>query len=271
MTYDARERSAEDGRPVELYTFTRGVVASRYTSADRTQLVAANTYTAAVIKRGRLEQSAELNRRALKLTVARDFPIAELFRVSPPSDAVAVVLQRFHVDDDQVATLWTGRVMNVSWGSDVGQATITCEPLDASMRRTGLRRLYGRGCPHVLGGPGCNVDLATFAVAGTVTAVGPFTVTAPEYATQPDGYFDGGVLAYAIGGTTERRYIVAHAGSVLTLDRRALGLGVAAVAQAMPGCDHTLATCHDKFDNSANYGGQPFIPTKNPMGGDPVY
>lgn len=273
MTYEAAETSAQDGRPVELYTFTRGTVAQRFTSADRDQAVAGNTYTAAVIMRGRLEQTAEMNRRALTLTVPRDFPIAELYRVSPPSDPVAVLLQRFHLGDvdAQVATLWTGRVMNVAWGNDLGQATITCEPLAVSMRRNGLRRLYGSMCSYVLGGPGCRVSLPALAVAGTVSAVSGVQVQAPEFGALPDGHFDGGVLAYEVGAVVERRFIVAHTGSTLTLDRRPLGLDVAAVAQAMPGCDHTLATCHDKFDNAPNYGGQPYIPKKNPMGGDPIY
>ena len=38
-----------------------------------------------------------------------------------------------------------------------------------------------------------------------------------------------------------------------------------------PGCDRTLATCTAKFGNSANFGGFPFIPTKNPFGGSPIY
>jgi len=31
------------------------------------------------------------------------------------------------------------------------------------------------------------------------------------------------------------------------------------------GCDHSVSTCAARFDNLANYGGFPFIPTKNPF------
>jgi hypothetical protein len=31
------------------------------------------------------------------------------------------------------------------------------------------------------------------------------------------------------------------------------------------GCDHSVSTCAARFGNLANYGGFPFIPTKNPF------
>src|SRR5688572_3840577 len=126
MTYDARETSAAAGAPVELYTFARGTTLWRFTSADRDQEPPdGETYLAAVIKRPAIEQGSEMNRSGLKLTVPRDFPIAELYRVSPPSDVVAMTLRRFHRADAEVAVLWTGRVVNVAWTQDLAQAVIT--------------------------------------------------------------------------------------------------------------------------------------------------
>jgi len=271
MTYDARERSREDGRPVELYTFARGTTVWRFTSADRDQVVGGDTYLAHVIQRNSIEQGSEMNRSALKLTVPRDFPIAELYRIAPPGDVVAVTLRRFHAGDGELATLWVGRVVNIAWSADASQATITNEPIYTSLRRNGLRRIYGRMCPHVLYGPACRASPAAFGVAGTVTTLGPASATAAEWGALPIGHFDGGYLEWPEGGGIERRFIVAHTGGTLTLDRRAPGLAAGAVATAFPGCEHTLAVCHDKFANSNNYGGQPFIPQKNPFGGDPIY
>lgn len=273
MTYEAAETSADAGRPVELYTFARGTTLWRYTSADRAQVVGGDTFAPAVIGRSRIEQGAEMNRSALKLTVPRDFAIAELYRVAPPGDVVAVTLRRLHLSDadGELATLWTGRVVNVAWSNDGAQATITCEPIYTSLRRTGLRRMYGRLCPHVLYGPACKANPAVFAVPGTLTATTGLTLTAAAWGAKPVGWFDGGFIEWAEGGGTERRFIVAHSGSTLTLDRRAPSLAVGAVATAYPGCEHTLEVCDDKFDNILNNGSTPFIPTKNPMGGDPIY
>ena len=32
-----------------------------------------------------------------------------------------------------------------------------------------------------------------------------------------------------------------------------------------PGCDHTLQTCHGRFNNAENFGGFPWIPRRNPF------
>lgn len=31
------------------------------------------------------------------------------------------------------------------------------------------------------------------------------------------------------------------------------------------GCNHSVVTCKDKFNNVNNYGGCPFVPTRNPF------
>lgn len=269
MTYSARETSLASGAPVELYTFARGTTLWRYTSADRDQEEGGNTYLAAVIKRPAIEQGSEMNRSGLKLTVPRDFPIAELYRVSPPGDVVAMTLRRFHRGDSEVATLWTGRVVNVAWTQDLAQANITLEPIYTSLRRAGLRRMYGPQCPHVLYGPLCRAPAV--AIPGTLTAATGFTVTADAWAALPVGWLDGGYIEWPEGGGTERRMIVAQPSGTLTLDRPALTLAPGAVVDAFAGCEHNLTDCDAKHDNTPNYGGTPFIPTKNPFGGDPIY
>ena len=37
-----------------------------------------------------------------------------------------------------------------------------------------------------------------------------------------------------------------------------------------PGCTKSRAVCKNKFDNLNNYGGFPWIPTKNPFGGSSI-
>lgn len=272
MSYEAQETSDTGGKPVELHIFARGSTLTRYTSADRDQEVAGNVYTAANITRGAIEQGSEMNRSALKLKVPRNFPIADLYRVTPPTDTVVYSLQRFHAGDGELATLWTGRVVNVAWSADFGQAVITLEPVFTSLRRNGLRRVYGAQCPHVLYGPACGVNKAAHQLDVVVDAVSGSTLTASEFGAAPVGDFDGGFLEYdQAGGVVDRRFIYAQPGATVTLASPAYGLPVGAGARAFPGCDHSLATCAGKFSNSDNYGGTPFIPQKNPFSGDPIY
>ena len=50
-------------------------------------------------------------------------------------------------------------------------------------------------------------------------------------------------------------------GTALILDRDLdAGVSPGLRAIAIEGCDHTLATCHSRFDNSANFRGEPFLP-----------
>jgi len=274
MTYDARERSPDQGRPVELYTFNRSYMGWYFTSADRDQVVETQRFLATPISRSNIEQGSEMNRSGLKLRVPADFPIAQLFRVAPPTDVITMTLRRFHAGDGELAVLWTGRVVNVKWDADLTAANIELEPVYTSLRRTGLRMCYGRQCPHVLYSPtGCRVNAEAFRVDGTVANVAGNVLTAAAWAAKPVGHFDGGYIAWDVApGIEERRWVVAHQDGDLTLASSAAGVEVGAVVRAYPGCDHTLGAggCQ-KFGNVVNYGGTPFIPTKNPFIGDPIY
>lgn len=274
MTFDAREKSAQDGKPVELYAFTRGAIVWRYTGADRDQeLVPGTVYASAVIRRSNIEQGAELNRSALKLTVPRDLPVAALFHVAPPSDAITLVLSEFHAGDPdaEVAVRWIGRILSVVFrGSD---AEITLEPVGTSLRRTGLRRAFQRQCPHVLYGPRCKVDPALYRIEGEVVAVSGLTAEVAEADALDDGYFEGGFFEWEIAtGVYERRFIFTHVGAELTFDSPPLGLAATDPARFYPGCDHSLGPngC-GRFNNHDNHGGTPYIPLKNPYGPEPVY
>lgn len=270
MTYDARESSRESGAPVELYEFARGSVIERYTSADADVPIGADTYTAAALQRGHIEASAERARNAISISCPRDFPIAELFRVAPPTEIITLTLRRRHRDDSEIVVVWMGRVLNCEWQGAV--ARLNCEPVITSMRRIGLRRKYQRQCPHVLymQGPGqCGVDKADHANATTVTAVSGLVLSVAALATKP---WPGGFVEWTTpGGEIERRFITARSGLDLTLSQAFQGIAASDSVVVYPGCDHTQATCSSVYANGENYGGFPFIPLKNPFDGTPVY
>lgn len=270
MSFDTRERSIQDGRPVELYTFARGASVWRYTSGDRDVVLLGNTYAARAIRRSEIESTNEKARLGLRVTAPRSLEVADLYRVSPPTQAVTLVLQQYHEGDGEVATLWTGRILAVSFTGP--QAEIACEPLYTSIRRIGLRRLYQRQCPHVLYGPACRVQREAFRVDGTVGAVAGQVVTVAAASAYAAQHFAGGYLQFLVAaGVPERRFILEHSGAAITLSSGASDIPVGAAVSLFPGCDHSAATCAAKFSNAANYGGFPYMPTKNPFGGDPIY
>jgi len=271
MAYSTRELSVADGRPIELYEFRREGQLWRYTSSDSPVTFSAVTYEPVVIDRSTLEQGSEMNRTSLSLTVQRDLPVVELYQAGPPSDVITLTLRQLHIDDNEARLLWSGRIITVTtW--DQGRAKMTLEPVYTSLRRNGLRRIYQRQCPHLLYGVDCRVSNAAFRVVGAATNVSGLVIQMNEAAAFPVNWFSGGYLEWLIAvGIYERRFIESHNGASLTCTVTPIGLTVGTELRVYPGCNHLLATCNSKFNNAINYGGMPYIPTKNPFDGSPIY
>ncbi|MGD9599938.1 MAG: phage BR0599 family protein [Steroidobacteraceae bacterium] len=270
MTYDAAETGLQTGAPVELYEFTHGTTVYRYTSADTDQVFAGNTYAAVPLSRSTIEATQEIARGALNLTCARTLPVLQLFNPLPPSEVIGVVVRRYHRGVSGSAVIWMGRVLNI--GLDGLQASIRCESVYSSIKRPGLRRLYQKQCPHVLYSEQCGVDRSAFKISRAVTLINGLQITLADMGAIASGYLSGGYVEWPTGGGTfQRRAIREQIGAVLTLNFRPQGLAVGTIVDAYPGCDHSLATCISKFGNGLNNGGMPYIPTKNPFDGSPIF
>lgn len=267
MTYEARETSAQSGEPVELYEFQRGPNFYRYTSADSDVVFNSAAYTAVPLSRSSIEATQEIARGALNLTCARTLPLLAIFNPVPPSDVIMLTVRRFHRGDAEAVVIWMGRVLNVGWSGL--QASIRCESVYSSIKRPGLRRMYQKQCPHVLYSAQCGVDRDAHKVTAEVVTVSGLAVTVDSLT----GNFGGGYIEWEPQpGVIERRAIRSNSGAVLTINFIAPNLAPGASVDVFPGCDHTLGAggCAG-YGNTPNYGGMPYIPTKNPFDGTPVY
>lgn len=272
MTYDAREISADLGAPVEIYEFTRGAYRLRFTSADAPVVYVGQTFAPMPITRTSIEAGLEAVRATLTVTVPRTMEVADWHRVAPPADVVTLTIWQRHLGDpnNEFAVIWRGRVVSVDFQG--AAAEIACESVYTSIRRAGLRRAYQRTCPHVLYSGECRASSTAFETVGTIGSVAGLVVTSAVFGALASGYLVGGFIQLPrISGQFERRGIVAHTGSNITLSQATEGLIVGAVFSVFPGCDHTMPTCSSKFSNLPNYGGMPYLPTKNPFDGSPVY
>ncbi len=270
MTYDAKETSSYGGSPVELYEFKQGPVYYRYTSGDAMATYLGQAYQPASIRRGSLEQGQELNRTELVINAPRDLSVADLFRVYPPTEVVLLTIRRQHRNDSDTAIIWQGRLLNVMWRDS--EAELTCESINTSLRRIGLRRKFGRQCPHVLYGVQCRVNQLSYKTSGTITAISGNTVSAAAFAGYADDWFSGGPIEWLRDdGVLDRRMITAHTGDTVTLSAPFVGLAIGHSMDGFPGCGHSLAICDSKFGNGINYGGWPFSPASSPFGGKTVF
>lgn len=154
--------------------------------------------------------------------------------------------------------LFKGRVGTVD---KVGRTTATVTVnsdlvlLDMQMPR----RLYSPSCPHVLYDSGCGLNKASFEANGVVQAGSTNTTINWSGA---NSNFAQGRLIWNTGANEGASCNVKSASTgVLTLSYPLDTVpAVGDTFTVYYGCDHTMATCKNKFNNLANFRGTPYIP-----------
>ena len=272
MSFEVIELSTFGGAPVELFEFQTDSEVRRYCTSDENVTFGGAVYDGTYpIKRTKIEASQDEGRSPIKVTASADLPFALNYVSNPPSSIATLSIKAYHQNDtdSQAVILWLGRVTNVKFDGD--EAIVRCEPVFSSLKRPALRRMYQTSCPHVLYGTACKVNKTSLQLITTITTNDSQVITNASISGQPDGYYTGGFVMWDDNGKIARQTIKSHVGSVLTLLNPMFGLVTGKSITIFPGCDHALATCINKFNNVDNYGGFPYIPTKNPFGGNSIF
>lgn len=265
MSYAAIETSTQDGSPIELYTFAQGTRFWRFTTAPDTVTYAAVEYVPSSITRDRIKQTSDVLKDSLKLEFPRGDAFANQFLGFAPDIVTTVTVMRGHAGDNEFIPYWKGRVIAaVASGNRI---ELACESVFSSIRRPGLRARYELTCRHALYSARCGVNLEASQTTGVTSGVSGVTITVPAAAGFAAGYFTGGMIKAPDEST---RFIVAHTGAVLTIQRPIADLSVGATVWLYPGCDHLRSTCASKFGNLDNFGGFPWIPIRNPYDGSSI-
>jgi hypothetical protein len=125
------------------------------------------------------------------------------------------------------------------------------------------RNLIQSTCGNTLYDSVCGLIRATYAVTSSVTSASTAAVIYASGLAQTAGYFSQGVIQFTSGANSGlKRTIKTHAsGGALTMilyfpSAPAIGDTFTVV----PGCDKTMATCKNTFNNLANYRGMPYVP-----------
>lgn len=248
-------------RPVWLYEFTRLGETARFARAGSDVSAMGHTWQARAVTHTRFMRTGVIGRAQTEI-------------VFPQSDDWAQRYRRGGAYVDNALTVWHGFLNDPDGefvvkfrGRVVGsRAALTRIVLVGENRMTEQRRkarpaVMQKLCRHALYHGGCGLNIANFETAGTVTTLVGQVATVAEAANQPDGYYSGGVLTY----NGVRQSIARHSGSSLKLfgsvpdlDADLAATGAVSVTIA-PGCTLTRATCNDRFNNLANFGGFPWI------------
>lgn len=163
----------------------------------------------------------------------------------------------------------SGLLGMVSMSGAAITATLTPEPHLANSQIAALA--WQRTCNWTLYGPGCGLNRATYAHSTTIDSLDAsarmitlFTSPSASATYFRDGYVkhmpSGVLLPIAqsdLGGAGGK--------TRLTLNFWFAQLSAGDALTAYPGCRHTVADCHSKFNNKANFGGFPAVPNRNPV------
>jgi hypothetical protein len=99
-------------------------------------------------------------------------------------------------------------------------------------------------------------------VVGLVTSVANNQQFTSSSVTKSTGYYDGGLLYWETGANAGRTMEVKQqvGSTVFTFLRAYRPPQIGDRFALYPGCDKTITTCRDKFQNAVNFRGEPFVP-----------
>ncbi|MGC1547219.1 MAG: phage BR0599 family protein [Rhodanobacter sp.] len=254
---------------IELYNFAVGTNVYRYTNALTPVAYLSQNYQAVAITRSAIEMSTDLEKAQITVTVPLSLTLLDYFRPVAPLQKVLVTILRTQRGAATASTIWSGALANVE--SNQHTVTLTVQSRFAAQANNGLRQKWQKPCPRVLYNPDCGVSRVAFRANGTLIAVSGRTIRANAFAQKPNGYFVGGYIEWVTNGVTFVAFVIDHTADTLTL-LTLPQLSVGSAVSAYPGCDHSTGTggC-GRFNNMVNYGGQPYIPLKNPVGSNKIY
>ena len=284
MGFDQFETS--DGRPIELITFTAGAITERVTNGVRAIQVGANTFQPLAYTLSSFTQSKDTDDNNRTMRVPGTFAIVSLFTGPLTSTRVMVQVERFHLNDpaEELQIQWKGSIVSLQRVED--EAEVLLQPLTAGAEPV-LRTTFGSQCQVFLfESPGCDLAQDDFRFVATLNAIssngleltctglraqaaaldaangGP---TGPLTDAELDIYWQGGHIRTGAGEI--RDIVEGNVGDnpdVIRINQPLRSIAVLDGLSVFAGCDHSLATCHKKFDNAINFQGTPYVPEVDP-------
>jgi uncharacterized phage protein (TIGR02218 family) len=270
VTYTSLETSAHDGAPIEGFHFIGTTSAWRYTNAQRDVTINGLLYTAAAIKRGGIRSGTQADD-GIELEVTLPFSLGLVqtyaFAASPPD--LDLTVYRYHESGDPATEwviVWKGKVTAFSLDGKVAKVRVP-SVFELALRGTVPSVFYQGPCNHVLYDARCKVVKALFTKLTTVTVVSAdglsITVADDGFA---DNFHKAGTLYLPV--KLERRLVLSNVANVVGINFPFFNVDVGDDVDLSAGCDHAYqGDCKNKFANTLNHGGYPYVPSDNPFEG----
>lgn len=266
MSFSIEERSREDGQPIELYQFNLGGDSFVYTNQEGDETYDAITYISESISRSSVKNTIDTKENQLTITVPSTNPFARLFVTVIPGDRASITVRQVHRTDtsDEVVVVFKGFVSTVGFAQNGKAVKINCRPITSAAERPVPRHTYQGLCNHMLYDARCTLSEAVFEENADITAVSGRNITTSGLTNVgvAADYWEAGFCQFG----NEYRLIVSQTENVFKLNIPFANTVNGETLRFLPGCKHRRVTdCQTKFGNAVNYGGFPFVPTKNPF------
>lgn len=146
--------------------------------------------------------------------------------------------------------------------SDKKMARIEFLPKSASAAGAFGAEVYSAPCRNSFGDANCTKDLEALKASFTLTVVSGSVLTAVAFNGQPLNYWALGFIKWSTGNNVGLiTQVASSTGSTVTIVEipgKAIQVGDTGVIK--PGCDHLIETCFAKWNNVANFRGEPDVP-----------
>ena len=150
----------------------------------------------------------------------------------------------------------------------LGEVTLNKQMFRAEVRgltqhlSQGIGDVYSPSCRAILGDAKCKVNLASFTVSATVTAVTSNQTFSSDTLSEEAGWYTGGEVEWTSGNNDGVKMEVKEFANEQVVLALPMGksIQVGDTFDIITGCDKTKDTCIGKFSNIINFRGEPDVP-----------
>ncbi|MFC3175225.1 DUF2163 domain-containing protein [Novosphingobium bradum] len=184
-------------------------------------------------------------------------------------DGARIVVGLIDWESAESQIIYDGSIGEIS--QDSGKFNATLRSRKADLQRDLIPRTSPT-CRATFCGPDCGLSGARFTHRGTVATADPGANTVTVATTIDPAAFAGGELRWLDGPLAGTRATVVDCLGGALLLASPIEVAIAPGSQVLlrEGCDRTLATCHGRFANAANFRGEPFLPGNDLVARYPV-
>jgi len=126
-----------------------------------------------------------------------------------------------------------------------------------------IGELFSPSCRASFGDLRCKINPANYTVSGTITAVSSNQQFTDSERTESSGLYDFGKITFTSGANNGLSMEIKEflsGGKLALMLPMPYNVNVGDNYTMMQGCDKTLSTCANQYNNVINFRGEPFVP-----------